>query len=70
MTYRGGEVGKAVCVECEGEGVTRSMLCRECEGTGWIKCEHWEYDDHNLCLECGYFRSPDLVVNAERRILP
>ena len=39
--------------------------CVECEGNGIVKCEHWEYGDHNDCLDCGYDRTPDLM-DAEK----
>jgi hypothetical protein len=42
--------------------------CPECSGAGWVKCEHQEFDDHNICLDCGYNQLPDLMDEAEHRI--
>ena len=63
--------GWVECGECDGSGYFReketdpSVPCETCEGKGVVECEHAEFD-HNLCLDCSYDQTDDLMDLAER----
>lgn len=63
--------GWVECEQCNGAGrrvnnfAPMIMMCAACEGKGVVECEHAEFE-YNVCLDCGYDQTDDLMDQAER----